>query len=170
MAEVTRRILETVGLEVDRFRIDWASAAEAPRFVQIVTDFTNRIKEIGPLGEFEGLDAETLKLRLEAARQLASKSRFRAAYGNLAREFKKAGDYSPESIAQKVEEKIVPLIRKDLLESEVKALLAKGPISLDTLLQKTGATQDDIVPILEALSKRGQVERQGDLWQPKAKE
>ena len=170
MAEVTRRILEAVGLKNERFRIDWASAAEAPLFVKIVTDFTETIKRLGPLGEAEGLDEETLKLRLDAARKLASKSRFRAAFGNLARELKKAGDYSPEGIASKVEQKIVPLIKKDLLESEIKALLSKGPVSIDALLQKTGATQDDIVPILEAMSKKGQVERQGDVWQPKEKE
>ncbi len=170
MAEVTRRILELVGLKVERFRIDWASAAEAPLFVKIVTDFTETIKKLGPLGEPEGLDRETIKLRLAAASQLTAKSRFRAAYGNLARELKRAGDYSPEGISRRVEEKLVPLIKKELLEAEVKALLGKGPVSIETLLQKTGATQEDIVPILEALSKRGQVEKQGKLWQPKAKE
>ncbi len=170
MAEVTKRIIELVGLRPERFRIDWASAAEAPLFVKIVTDFTESIKKLGPLGEPEGLDRETIKLRLEAARELTAKTRFRAAYGNLARELKKAGDYSPEGISNRVEQKLVPLIKKELLEAEIKSLLNKGPVSIETLLQKTGATQEDIVPILEALSKRGQVERQGDLWQPKAKE
>ncbi len=170
MAEVTRRILELVGLNLERFRIDWASAAEAPLFVKIVTDFTETIKKLGPLGEAEGLDPETLKLRLAAARELASQSRFRAAYGNLARELKKAGDYSPEGIRARVEQKLVPIIKKGLLEAEIKHLLSKGPVSIDALLEKTGANQEDIVPILEALSKKGQIEKQGDVWQPKAKE
>ena len=170
MAEVVRRILEAVGLETDRFRIDWASAAEAPRFVQIVTDFTEKIKEIGPLGEREGLDQETIRLRLGAARELTAKNRFRAAYGNLARNLKKSGDYSPEGIARLVEEKLVPLIKKELLEAEIKALLGKGPVSLDSLLKKTGASQEEVIPVLEALAKRGQVEQTGDVWQPKAKE
>ncbi len=170
MAEATKRILEFVGLKLERFRIDWASAAEAPLFVKIVTDFTETIKKLGPLGEAEGLGREILKLRLEAARELASKSRFRAAYGNLARELKKAGDYSPEGISSRVEQKLVPLIKKELLEAEVRSLLSQGPVSIDTLLQKTGATHEDIVPILEALSKKGKVEKQGDLWQPREKE
>ncbi len=170
MAEVTKRIIELVGLNPARFRIDWASAAEAPRFVQIVTDFTETIKEIGPLGEPEGLDRETIKLRLGAARELCVKNRFRAAYGNLARAIKKEGDYSAESIARKVEEKLVPLIKKELLEAEVKALLARGPVSLETLLAKTGAGQEEVVAVLEGLSKRGQVVQEGDLWQPKKKE
>ncbi len=170
MAEATKRILELVGIKLERFRIDWASAAEAPLFVKIVTDFTEAIKKLGPLGEAEGLERETLRLRLEAARELTSKSRFRAAFGNLARELKKVGDYSPEGISSRVEQKLVPLIKKELLESEVKNLLSQGPVSIEALLQKTGATQDDIVPILESLSKKGKVEKQGDVWQPKAKE
>ncbi len=170
MAEVTRRVLAAVGLRVDRFQIDWASAAEAPLFVKIVTEFTETIKKIGPLGEAEGLDLETIKLRLDAARSLLGKSRFRAAYGNLARALKKEGDYSPEGISSKVEQKIAPLLTKGLLEEEIKSLLSKGPISIDTLLQKTGATRDDIAPILEAMSKKGQIENRGDVWQPAEKE
>ncbi len=167
MAETVRRILEVVGVDPHRFRLDWASAAEAPRFVQLITEFTENIKKLGSLGEAEGISLEVLKFRLEAARELTSKMRFRAAFGNLARELKKAGDYSPEGIASRVEEKLLPLIKKELLEAEINALLAKGPVSIEALTEKTGASEEEIVNILKTLSKKGQVVQEGNVWQPK---
>jgi F420-non-reducing hydrogenase iron-sulfur subunit len=40
-------LLKFVGLE-DRLHLDWISSAEAQKFVQVVTDFTKKIKELGP--------------------------------------------------------------------------------------------------------------------------
>ncbi len=37
-----------MGLNPERFTIEWVSAAEAPRFAQLVTQFVEKIKEIGP--------------------------------------------------------------------------------------------------------------------------
>ncbi len=165
--EAVRRLLDLVGLKIERLDLEWASAAEALLFVQLLTKFNEQIKELGPLGEPEGLDKETLNFRLNAACKVAKNARFRTALGNVARQIKKLGDYSPENISQKIEEKVVPVIKKILFEEEVKDLLSKGPISVDTLLKKTGATSDDIVNILETLQKKGKIERKGDTLEPR---
>jgi F420-non-reducing hydrogenase iron-sulfur subunit len=41
-------MLDDLGIEQERFRIEWISSAEAPRFAQIVRDFTEEIKKLGP--------------------------------------------------------------------------------------------------------------------------
>ncbi len=143
-----------MGIRTERFYIDWASAAEGPRFVKLVTDFTERIKNLGPLGEAEGTSWEVLKFRLEAARKLCKNMQFRAQYGNLAREIKKLGDYSPENISQLVEKKLLPRIRKQVLEAEIKELLSQGPQALEALQEQTGATEEELKTILETLKKK----------------
>jgi F420-non-reducing hydrogenase iron-sulfur subunit len=42
-----QNLLKFMGLD-DRLHLDWISSAEAQRFVQVVTDFTEKIKELGP--------------------------------------------------------------------------------------------------------------------------
>jgi len=37
-----------MGINPERFTIEWVSSAEAPRFAQLVTQFVEKIKEIGP--------------------------------------------------------------------------------------------------------------------------
>ena len=47
-AEAIRLMLDDLGIEQERFRIDWISSAEGPRFAQIVRDFTEEVKKLGP--------------------------------------------------------------------------------------------------------------------------
>ena len=41
-------MLGDLGIDPNRFMIDWVSSAEAPRFAEVVTAFTDRIKQLGP--------------------------------------------------------------------------------------------------------------------------
>jgi len=74
--EITKRskkVLEQMGLSPDRLRIEWVSASEGIRFAELVTEFTKKLKELGPLGVGEGKDPEELKKDLEAAEKYALK-------------------------------------------------------------------------------------------------
>jgi F420-non-reducing hydrogenase iron-sulfur subunit len=41
-------VLETQGIDPERFVVEWVSSAEAPRFAEVVTRFTEKIRGIGP--------------------------------------------------------------------------------------------------------------------------
>lgn len=41
-------VLETSDIDSERFAIEWVSSAEAPRFAELVTRFTEKIRELGP--------------------------------------------------------------------------------------------------------------------------
>jgi coenzyme F420-reducing hydrogenase delta subunit len=43
-----KELLEFMGLEEDRFRMSWVSAAEGAKFAEIISDFVEDIKKIGP--------------------------------------------------------------------------------------------------------------------------
>ena len=43
-----KRMLEELGLEPDRLRLSWVSASEGQRFREVVTEFTNHLKKLGP--------------------------------------------------------------------------------------------------------------------------
>jgi F420-non-reducing hydrogenase iron-sulfur subunit len=65
-----RRILEHIGLDPERLRIRFMSGAEANVFVESVNDFVKKIKELGPLGKAEGMDADTLNAKLAEVKKL----------------------------------------------------------------------------------------------------
>lgn len=41
-------ILEDLAIDPRRFAIEWVSSAEAPRFAEVVTRFTETIRKLGP--------------------------------------------------------------------------------------------------------------------------
>ncbi len=43
-----KTLLETIGIESERLRLEWVSASEAIKFATVVNDFVKTIKELGP--------------------------------------------------------------------------------------------------------------------------
>jgi len=64
MVLLLRRIMEHIGLNPERLRIEFMSGAEANLFVEDVNSFVKKVKSLGPLGEAEGIDRQELKVRL----------------------------------------------------------------------------------------------------------
>ena len=64
MVLLCRRILEHIGLNPDRLRIQFMSSAEGILFAEVMSEFGNKVKELGPLGTGEGIDQNELKSRL----------------------------------------------------------------------------------------------------------
>ncbi|MBA5942665.1 MAG: hydrogenase iron-sulfur subunit [Methanophagales archaeon] len=46
--ELLKRLLEQFGIDSERLRLEWCSAAEGAKFAEVVTDFTAKLKELGP--------------------------------------------------------------------------------------------------------------------------
>ncbi len=47
-AEAINLMLEDFGLEEERFRLEWISAAEGPKFAKIADEMTKTLKDLGP--------------------------------------------------------------------------------------------------------------------------
>lgn len=44
---MTKKLLECIGIDPARIRLEWISASEAPKFAQVVRDFVKEVKGIG---------------------------------------------------------------------------------------------------------------------------
>ncbi len=70
--EMLRRMLKEMGIEEDRIRLEWISAAEGAKVKTVINEMVARINELGPLGipqKFEQWDQEMehLAQRAQAA-------------------------------------------------------------------------------------------------------
>lgn len=70
MVLLMKRIMEHIGLNPKRLRIEFMSGAEANVFVETVNSFVRQMKAIGPLGKAEGLDPVTCKSKLDQVTKL----------------------------------------------------------------------------------------------------
>ncbi len=47
-ADAINLLLEDFGLEEERFRLEWVSASEGPKFAQVMKEIVDTVKELGP--------------------------------------------------------------------------------------------------------------------------
>ncbi len=65
-----RMILPGFGIEAERVRLEWVAASEGERFAAIVDEFTDQIRELGPLnvrGSLETILKDDVILKLDTA-------------------------------------------------------------------------------------------------------
>ncbi|KPK92210.1 MAG: iron-sulfur protein, partial [Anaerolineae bacterium SM23_ 63] len=70
MVLLCKRIMEHIGLNPERLRLEFMSSADGNLFADIMREFGDKVKELGPLGEAEGLDQNELKAKLTEIRKL----------------------------------------------------------------------------------------------------
>lgn len=98
-AALVHEALAKLGVNRERFLIEWASAAEGPNFVKIITGFTGRLAALGPLGRSEGKDVLELRQRLGQAAEAARGRKIRTGLLNASKEMMKTRDFSRATIA-----------------------------------------------------------------------
>jgi coenzyme F420-reducing hydrogenase delta subunit/Fe-S-cluster-containing hydrogenase component 2 len=64
MVLLCKKIMEHIGLNPERLRIAFMSSAEGILFAEVMSEFGNKVKELGPLGKVEGIDQNELKSKL----------------------------------------------------------------------------------------------------------
>ena len=70
MVLLCRRIMEHIGLNPERLRIEFMSSGEGILFTEVMNDFGKKVKDLGPLGKGEKIDKDELKLKLEEVTKL----------------------------------------------------------------------------------------------------
>jgi NADH-quinone oxidoreductase subunit E len=67
---LSKKILKLIGVNPERVRLEWISAAEGGRFAELMNDFSSNVKEMGSLGQGEGINGKGLRFKLDAAQSL----------------------------------------------------------------------------------------------------
>ena len=48
MFNMTRELIEILGIEPERLRLEWISSAEGTRFAEVAREFTEQVQSFGP--------------------------------------------------------------------------------------------------------------------------
>lgn len=104
-AALVHDAIARLGVRPERFLVDWASAAEGPNFVKIITRFTRQVAALGPLGQSEGVEEGVLRTRIDQAAQAARGRKVRTCLLNAAKDMMKNRDFSRAAILGLVQAK-----------------------------------------------------------------
>ena len=70
MVLLCKKIMERIGLNPERLRIEFMTSGDGNLFTEVVDEFSKTIKNLGPLGKGEEIDEDELKSKLEKVRKL----------------------------------------------------------------------------------------------------
>ncbi len=54
---VFRALADFIGIDVNRVRFSWVSAAEGPKWAEVVNSFTDQLRKLGPYSDYRELAA-----------------------------------------------------------------------------------------------------------------
>ena len=151
-----RKLLERIGINPKRLRLEWISASEGTRYAEVMNDFGKQLKEIGPLGESEGLDAETLKLNLMAVTKLLPYAKL-VERERLRVRFDKQEQYDEYFASDEFNRLFEELIVDKLAISRIMLLLRDNPLSARDIADVLGIKANEVSRHLSNSSRLGLV-------------
>ena len=153
MMHLGKKLLQEVGLNPGRLRLEWISASQGNRFAEVMTEFHGELKELGPLGAGEGMDAETLKLKLEAIRKilpfvkLVEREKLRVRFENKEK-------YAEYFASDELNHLFNELIADKLTISQILLLLQKRPLSTSEIAETLGMESSAVAKHMNSSSRQ----------------
>lgn len=152
-------ILDQLGINRERVALEWVSAAEAPLFVEKITSFTKRIRDLGPLGKKEGLDHYQLMRRIEAARISLEGMKLRSAFARQAKQAKENNSYGqlPDP------EKLRTGLEGEMILHEVFLALKEETRTAAELATELALSEEQVSSALETLQKKKMINAENSI-------
>jgi coenzyme F420-reducing hydrogenase delta subunit len=151
-----KKIMEHIGLDPERLRIQFLSSGEGLLLVEVINDFCRKVREIGPFGRSEGLDEKGLKLKLEAVGRLIPYFKL-VERERLRLPFKTEEEYKEFFAGNELKRLFDELIVDKLAMSEIMLLLRENPLSTGEISRILGLNPSDVSRHLNNSSRYGLV-------------
>ena len=111
---VTKKLLKIIDIEPRRLRLEWVSASEGELFAKLIKNFTEEIKELGPLEITDDLALNIKAIQKECTdfrlRWLVGKKRSLTELGNV---------YNTQVDPAELEQMFEELIRTDFIRNKI---------------------------------------------------
>jgi hypothetical protein len=154
MVSLARKLLEHIGLNPERLTIKFMSGSEANLFVDSVNGFVSTVRDLGPIGESEGLDEKELKFRLEAVTKLIPYVRLVERERLRLPTFLPEEDYRSFFESDELNRLFEETIADKLAITQIVMLLQDGPRSTADIAKNLGLNPSKVSKHLNASSKQ----------------
>ena len=151
-----RKIMEHIGLNPERLRIEFMSGADGILLAEVTNDFVKKVKVLGPLGKGEGIDEKSLKLNLEAATKLIPYIKL-VERERLRVPVKSEEAYHKFFTSDEVNRLFNELIGDKLSISQILLLLREKPLSTGNISEMLGLNPSEVSRHMNSSSRHGLV-------------
>jgi F420-non-reducing hydrogenase iron-sulfur subunit len=149
---LTRRLFEMSGIKSERILLDWVSAGEGERFAQVVRQFVEKIRGIGPLSLDPGMRE---KLFAIGASLEGEKIRWMAGKGPELLE--KENVYGERVSGEKIEALMEATVRDELIKNRIVLLVGSKPLPAAEISESLNLKLKETLSYLVSLVGEGRI-------------
>lgn len=156
MVLLCKKIMEYIGLNPDRLRLETMSSSDGILFAEVMSDFGKQVKALGPLGRGEGANENALKAKLEAVTNLVPYIRL------VERERMRLSIQSEEAYynffnSDEFNRLFKETIGEKMAISQIITLLREGPRTTEEITKVLDLTPSEVSMHLNSSSRQGLV-------------
>jgi len=122
--DLTRKLFEMAGIGSERVLLDWVSAGEGERFAQVIRQFVEKIRSLGPFPLAEGM-----KEKLQAIKASLEAEKIRWMVGKGPELLEKENVYGEHLSREKIEGSIEGTIRDEFVKNRIVLLVESKPLA-----------------------------------------
>jgi F420-non-reducing hydrogenase iron-sulfur subunit len=139
----------------ERIRLEWVSASEGARFAEVVRDFTNHIRVLGPSPlRKEKLDPNKLE-GMQAAKKAVEDFRLRALVSKERKMIEEGNVYGEEISQEEFDKTMDDALSAEYIRNRICLQLEKAPMSIKHLSKRLGLDNKQVLDHIVILRRRG---------------
>ncbi len=128
-----RNLLKEAGFEPNRLRLEWISASEGAQFAEVIKDFTNQLRTLGPSPLTRKKPDPDLMARMEAAKASAEDFRLRTLVGKERKLVEEGNVYEEKKPQEEFDELMGEVIDAEYIRNRILLLVKNEPLSVKEL-------------------------------------
>ena len=150
--DLTRKLFEMAGIGSERILLDWVSAGEGERFAQIVRQFVEKMRQLGPFAP----DRE-IREKLHAIQASLDGEKLRWITGKGPELLEKENVYGERLSREKVEGVIEETIRDEFIKNRIMFLLEYRPLAATEISRSLNLKLAEALSYLVSLVGEGRI-------------
>jgi coenzyme F420-reducing hydrogenase delta subunit len=155
--KMLEKLIALTGLELGRLRLEWVSAAEGQRFAQVVTEFTEQIKKLGPSPVSGRNPNEKILANLQAAKNAASDFKLRVLVGRELNLTEKGNVYEEKVSQEDFDSLLDEAVEAEFVRHKIHLLTKAEPLPVKTLAKAVEMKPAAVLQQIVAMRRRNMI-------------
>ena len=155
--KMLKKLLALAGLEPERMNLEWVSASEGQRFAQVVTEFTEQIRRLGPSPLSGRNPDQRLLLNMEAAKAAAADFRLRVIVGRERELTEKANVYHEKMSQEEFDKLLDEIAGNEFIRHKIHLMTWTEPHSIKELAGEVKMKPSEVLQQIVAMRRRNMI-------------
>jgi len=155
--KMLKKLLARTGLGVDRLRLEWVSASEGGRFAELMKEFTDQVKKLGPSPLAGDHPDKHILAGVLAAKAVAEDFRLRLLVGREKPMIDDGNVYGEKVSEEELDKILNEAIETEYVRNRIYLLVKEEPLSVKELSKHLGMDSQIVLRHIVVMRRRGLV-------------